>query len=120
MDKTFIKDIRARGIIGILPWEREEKQDIIINITVFSDMRKAGETDDIADCVDYRMITQNVLNHAENAMRLTVEALANDLAKICLADEKVQRVIVRIEKPGVVRLTSSVGVEIERSKEDYQ
>jgi FolB domain-containing protein len=120
MDKTFIKDIRARGIIGILPWEREEKQDIIINITVFSDMRKAGETDDIADCVDYRMITQNVLNHAESAMRLTVEALANDLAKICLAEEKVQRVIVRIEKPGVVRLTSSVGVEIERSKEDYQ
>ncbi len=51
MDKTFIKDLLVRGIIGIRDWEREKVQDILINVTVFSDTTRAAETDDIADCV---------------------------------------------------------------------
>jgi len=118
MDKTFIKDLLVRGIIGIRDWEREKVQDILINITVFSDTTRAAETDDIAYCVDYSALAKKVQVHAETAARLTVEALANDLAKICLQDEKVQKVIVRVEKPGAVRFAKSVGVEIERRRND--
>ncbi len=118
MDKTFIKDLLVRGIIGIRDWERQKTQDILINITVFSDMRQAAETDDIAYCVDYSALTKLVQAHAETAARLTVEALAQDLAGICLAQNGVQKVIVRVEKPGAVRFAKSVGVEIERSKND--
>ena len=84
MDKTFIKDLLVRGIIGIRDWEREKPQDILINITVFSDTSRAAETDDIADCVDYSALAKKIQAHAETAARLTVEALANDLAEICL------------------------------------
>lgn len=118
LDKTFIKDLLVRGIIGIRDWERQKTQDILINITVFSDMRQAAETDDIAYCVDYSALTKLVQAHAETAARLTVEALAQDLAGICLAQNGVQKVIVRVEKPGAVRFAKSVGVEIERSKND--
>lgn len=118
LDKTFIKDLLVRGIIGIRDWERQRTQDILINITVFSDMRQAAETDDIAYCVDYSALTKLVQAHAETAARLTVEALAQDLAGICLAQNGVQKVIVRVEKPGAVRFAKSVGVEIERSKND--
>jgi dihydroneopterin aldolase len=45
----------------------------------------------------------------------TVEVLANDIVDICLAAKGVEKAIVRVEKPGAVRLTKSVGVEIERS-----
>ena len=117
MDKTFIKDLLVRGIIGIRDWEREKVQDILINITVFSDTARAAETDDIADCVDYSALAKKVQTHAETAKRLTVEALANDLAKICLLEKGVQKVIVRVEKPGAVRFAKSVGVEIERSRD---
>jgi len=116
MDKTFIKDLRARGIIGIRPWEREKAQEILINVTVFSDMRRAAETDNIADCVDYSTLAKKVLTHAETAARFTVEALANDLARICLKENRVEKVIVRVEKPGAVRFAASVGVEVERTK----
>ena len=37
MDKTFIKDLLVRGIIGVNDWEREKPQDILINITAFTD-----------------------------------------------------------------------------------
>jgi FolB domain-containing protein len=116
MDKTFIKDLVARGIIGINDWEREKPQEILINITVFSDTRQAAESDDLVDCVDYRALTKEVQAHAETAARFTVEALANDLAAICLEQKGVEKAIVRVEKPGAVRFAASVGVEVKRSK----
>jgi FolB domain-containing protein len=118
MDKVFIKDLLVRGIIGINDWEREKIQDMLINVTVFTDTGRAAETDDLADCVDYRSLAKKVQSHAESAARFTVEALANDLAKICLKEKGVQKVIIRVEKPGAVRFSKSVGVEIERSRDE--
>ena len=118
MDKVIITDLLARGIIGINDWEREQPQDILINITVLTDTRRAAESDDIADCVDYRALAKRVRQHAESAKRLTVEALANDLSKICLEQPQVQMAIVRVEKPGAVRFAASVGVEVERSRDE--
>jgi FolB domain-containing protein len=118
MDKTFIKDLLVRGVIGIRDWEREKPQDILINIAVFSDTTRAAESDNIEDCVDYSALSKKVQAHAETVKRLTVEALANDLAKLCLEQKGVKKVIVRVEKPGAVRFAKSVGVEIERSRDE--
>jgi FolB domain-containing protein len=118
MDKVFIKDLLVRGIIGIREWERKKAQDILINVTVFTDTSRAGETDDIQYSVDYSTLAKKVQSRAETAARLTVEALANDLANLCLEDEMVKKVIVRVEKPGAVRFAKSVGVEVERSRDE--
>jgi FolB domain-containing protein len=118
MDQVFIVDLVARGIIGLNDWEREKPQEMLINIVLFTDLRKAGESDDVHDSVDYRAVAKKVLAHAETAQRLTVEALASDLAKLCLEEARVEKVRVRVEKPGAVRFSKSVGVEIEREKKD--
>jgi FolB domain-containing protein len=118
MDKVIIKDLLVRGIIGVNDWERKRAQDILINLILFTDTKRAGETDNLADCVNYSTMSKKIQAHAESAARLTVEALANDLAKICFEDKGVQRVIIRVEKPGAVRFASSVGVEIDRSRDD--
>lgn len=114
MDQIIIKDLLARGIVGVHEWEREKPQDILINIILFADLRRAGQTDEMTDTVSYSTIAKRVQTHAESAARLTVEALAEDIAQICLEDSRVQRVRVRVEKPGAVRFTRAVGVEIER------
>lgn len=118
MDKVIIKNLSARGIIGINDWERKKKQEILINVILFADFHKAGKSDKIEDCVNYRTVSKLLLSHAEIAARFTVEALAEDLASICLEQPKVQKVIVRVEKPGAARFAESVGVEIERTKSD--
>ena len=66
--------------------------------------------------ISWTKLSSKIWSHAETAARFTVEALANDIAAICLEPELVQRVIVRVEKPGAVRFAKSVGVEVERSK----
>jgi len=118
MDKVIIKDLLVRGIIGVNDWERKRPQDILINLSLFTDTRRAGETDNLEDCVNYSTMSKKVQAYAESAGRLTVEALANDLVKICFEDKGVQKVIVRVEKPGAVRFAESVGVEIERSRDE--
>ena len=116
MDKILIKDLRVTGIIGIYEHERNIPQEMVINIVLFTDIRKAAETDDIADCVDYEKVANQVKTHAETSQRLTVEALAEDLARLCLQTPGARRVTVRVEKTQAIAFTAAVGVEIERKK----
>jgi len=116
MDQIIIKNLVARGIIGLNDWERDKPQEILINIILFTDLTEAGVTDSIKNSVNYRSVAKKVILHAESANRFTVEALAADIVRICLEEPAVQKVRVRVEKPGAVRFTESVGVEIERDK----
>ena len=116
MDKVFIKNILAHGIIGIHEWEREKPQDILINIELSTCIRLPDSADVIENCVDYSEVTKLVISIAENSKRYTLEALAEDIANACLEDTRVLKTTVRVEKPGAVRFSESVGVEIERSQ----
>ena len=116
MDQVIIKNLLARGVIGVNDWERKRPQNILINLTLFTDTRRAARSDSIDDCVNYSTMSKKALAHAETANRETVEALANDLAILCLEEPRVTKVMVRVEKPGAVRFAESVGVEVERSR----
>ena len=116
MDQVFIRDLLVRGIIGVNERERLAEQDILINIVLFADVREAGVKDELGFSVDYSDTAKKVYAIAETAKRYTVEALAEDIAQMCLTQPHVQKVRVRVEKPGAVRFARSVGVEIERSR----
>jgi len=116
MDQILIKDLLARGVIGISERERSQPQDILFNIVIFTDIRAAGNVDDVELSVDYRTVSKQILAYASTAGRFTVEALAEDIARMILEDSKVLGVRVRVEKPGAVRFARSVGVEIERMR----
>lgn len=116
MDKVLIKNLTARGIIGVNEWEREKPQEILINIELHGDLSRAGSTDEVEDSINYRTIAKEVLHIAETAERFTVEALAADIAQSCLRTAGVEKAVIRVEKPGAVRFAESVGVEIERRK----
>jgi len=114
MDKIFIKDLLVRGIIGLSEKERSQPQDIIVNVIFYTDIEKGSQTDNIHDCVNYRTASKAIIAHIEKTARFTVEALATDIAAICLLYPKVSKVRVSVEKPGAVRFSKSVGVEIVR------
>ncbi len=117
MDQIFIKDLLIRGVIGISEREREQPQDILVNIVLFADISRAGTTDNVDDSVNYRTVAKKILAHVEKVQRYTVEALATDISELVLAEPHVESVRVRVEKPGAVRFSKSVGVEIERQRE---
>ena len=118
-DKIVIRDLHLRGIIGINDWEREKKQDILVNLTIVSDLGPAGKSDSVEHTLNYRTITKAIIGLVENSGYQLVEALAAEIARIVVVDFGAPKVVVRVEKPGALRFAESVGVEIERQAADF-
>jgi len=114
MDKILIQNLRVQGILGVNDRERTTLREIIINAMLFTETRRAALSDDIADCIDYSQLAKEIRALVEEARRFTVEALAEDIANLCLSRPMVRKVTVRVEKPGAIENAESVGVEIER------
>jgi 2-amino-4-hydroxy-6-hydroxymethyldihydropteridine diphosphokinase len=119
-DQIHIKDLLLRTIIGINEEERRNRQDVLINIVMHADTRAAGVSDDIEDAVNYRTITKRIIKLVEESQFYLVEKMAAEIAAVCLDEPRVERVSVRVEKPGALRFARSVGVEVHRTRADLQ
>ena len=117
MDHIFIENLIVYGILGIHARERVTPQEIKISIIADVDLSDAGLNDDILSTVDYEELVNRVTAHTQTANRYTAEALAEDLAKLCLSDERIAKVWIKIIKPTALPNVSAVGVEIERERE---
>jgi len=116
MDRIVVSDLVCRCVIGVEEWERREPQDVLVSLTLAADLTPAGKSDQIEDALDYRALKKRVLIEAEASHFHLIEALAERVAEICLEDERVEEVQVRVEKPGALRFARTVAVEIDRRK----
>ncbi len=115
-DRIEIKDLLLRCILGINAEERRDRQDVLINIVMWTDFHKAASSDDVRDSANYRTITKRIIEHVENSQYFLLETLAEGIAGICLQDEQVRKAEVSVDKPGALRFARSVGVRIERER----
>lgn len=116
MDRILIKDLMLRCVIGLNDEERREKQDVLVNLILWTDLQSAAVTDDIQDTVDYRKLKKQIITLVEESNYRLAETLASRIAKLCLEDAAVQQVQVSVEKPTALRFARSVAVEIVRSR----
>lgn len=116
LDKILIKDLLLRCIIGVNESERKDKQDVLINIVIWTDFSEATKADDINKTVNYKSVNKEIINFVEKSQFYLIETLAEKIAEICLHHEQVKKVLVTVEKPNALRFARSVGVEIVREK----
>jgi FolB domain-containing protein len=116
MDRILISDLIARCVIGVNADERREKQDVIINLTVWTDLRRAAVSDKFEDTVDYRDLKKRVMTRVEKSTYFLLEALAEAIAQECMTDSRIEQVQVRVDKPLALRFARSVAVEINRQR----
>ncbi len=115
-DRIYIRDLIVRCIIGIDEQERANKQNVLVQITMETDLRRAGRTDALEDTIDYRALKKRILSLAGESQFYLIEALAESIADECLKQERIAQVTVAVEKPGALRFARTVGVEIVRSR----
>ncbi|XP_078695080.1 folic acid synthesis protein FOL1-like [Branchiostoma floridae x Branchiostoma belcheri] len=118
-DVIRIDDLRCRTVIGFRQHEIGTKQDVVISLRLGCDVRKAGKSDDVSDSVNYSDVWKDVINYVESTSFNLVEKLATDVARICISLYKVPWVQIRVHKPLAAHFCNSVGVEIERTPEDF-
>ncbi len=118
-DQILIQNLRLRCLIGFSPHELKDKQDVIITMTLFTDTRRAGDSDNPEDLLNYRTVNKAVIQHVESSAYKTLEALANSIARLVITEYGVEHLKVEVYKPGALRFTDKVGVIIERTRKDY-
>lgn len=115
----YIKNWIVDASIGIHPHELTKKQSIRLNITFFQNDMIGFSSKKITDVVDYESHKNNIQALIDVRHEALIEALADRIAQNVLQDRKVTRVIVELEKLGVLPGTESCGVIIERKAGDY-
>ncbi len=113
-DKIHIRDLMLQCIIGVYPKERDAPQTVVINITLWADLARAGRSDDLGDTVDYKGLKDAVISMVDTTRFQLIEALAQKIASLCLATPGVAAAKVLVEKPGALTFARTVGVEVFR------
>ena len=114
--RVFVRDLEVVASVGILEYERRYDQRILISAELFVRDNYDGTSDKLADVVDYGKVIEGIVRLVQREHVNLIETLAERIATLCLADERVDAVRVKIEKPEVIDQCRSVGIEIERRR----
>ena len=115
-DKVFIEGLEIETLIGIYDWERRIRQTLVFDIEMAFDNRIPAASDDIALTLNYKDVSKRLIDYVGQSGFGLVETLAERCAEIVLREFKVQRLRLKLSKPGAVRGARAVGVIIERSR----
>lgn len=113
-DHIFIEQLRLPARIGVYDSEKHAAQDIVLDIQLGFDLRPAARSDCLIDTLDYAQLWQQLAERCLQQHTELVETLAEDLAQLCLADQRVTWVTLKLGKPHAVQPARSVGVQITR------
>ena len=117
---VFIKDFIIHEIIGIHDYEKTKKQKIKFNIVIDVDQNTLPDEKDIRSIIDYEKITTKLENLTKNKKYNFLESLAEDTFKEIFEDKRINSVKIKIEKPDAIKNADSVGVEVFKSRSDYE
>ena len=117
---VLIKNFIIHEIIGVHEHEKIKKQKIKFNIVIDVDQNVLPNEKDIKSIVDYEKITNNLKNLAKSKKYNFLESLAEDSFKEIFEDKRINSVKIKIEKPEAIKNADSVGVEVFKSRKDYE
>ena len=117
---VFIKDFIIEEIIGVYEYEKIKKQKIKFNIVLDINQSSVPDEKDIKSIVDYEKITNKLKNLTKSKKYNFLESLAEDSFKDIFEDKRINSVTIKIEKPEAIKNAKSVGIEVFKTRKDYE
>ena len=117
---VLIKDFVINEIIGVHDYEKINKQKIIFNIVIDINQNTLPDESDISSIIDYEKITNKLENLTKNKNYNFLESLVEDSFIEIFKDKRINSIKIKIEKPDAIKNAKSVGVEVFKSRNDYE
>ena len=114
MDTVYIHGLSVSTTIGVYDHERNIKQELKVDLEMSFDISAAGQSDAVTDALDYDAVAKRTIGFVENSSYFLIEALAENLAHALLSEFPIERLRLKVCKPGAVERADDVGVIIER------
>ena len=114
--KVIITDLVFNTSIGVHDFEKEKEQQIRFNIEIdINPLLKAAEND-LKSIVNYENVINKVKSITHKKHYNLLETLAEDIFTNLFLAKNIIKIKLRIEKPEIIKNTSSVGIEISKKR----
>lgn len=116
-DVVFIHELKIDTLIGVYAWERAIKQELVISAEMVCDTKKAGQSDDVADAINYKSVCEDIERLCHQVKAKLLESLGEVICEYVLKTYPCQSITLTIAKPNAIKQASSVGIKITRHKQ---
>ena len=114
--KVFVKDLVLKTFVGIHSFEKKKKQRVRFNLDITLEPNLFFNSNDMTSIVNYETVIKNIENISKKKHYLLLENLAEEIFLKLFREKKIKKINLRIEKLDIIKNTSSVGIEIEKSE----
>ncbi len=116
MARIKVKNLRLRTFIGINEEEINNRQDVVVNATIFYPADDAVVINEIEHALNYRTITKAIISHVEGNRFALLERLTQDVLDIVMQNEQVHYAEVEVDKPHALRFSDSVSITLSATR----
>tara|TARA_B100000029_G_C17437771_1_gene910328 strand:- start:425 stop:829 length:405 start_codon:yes stop_codon:yes gene_type:complete len=114
--KVLIKDLILKISVGIHDFEKKKKQRVKFNLIINIDQNLTPDDNDLKSILNYEKVIKIIEKLTKKKHFLLLESLAEEIFSKLFENYKIKKILIRIEKLDIIKNTSSVGIEIEKSK----
>jgi dihydroneopterin aldolase len=114
--RVFVNNLELMASVGVFEMEKRYEQRLIVSVELWVTDDYDGQSDMLSAVLDYGSVVTRIRTIVETGHTNLLETLAEQIASVCLADSRVVRTIVKLEKPDIVPGCRSVGIEIVRER----
>ena len=114
--KILVRDLVLKISVGIHDFEKKKKQRVKFNLDINIDPSLVPDDNNLNSIINYEDVIKNIKKITNKKHYLLLETLAEKIFLKLFENIRVKKVKLRIEKLDVFKNTSSVGIEIEKSK----
>ena len=114
--KILIKDLTLDLKLGYYDFEKEKKQKVKFSLEVDYEDKKPTSDEDIKSIVNYDKIVKLITKLVKNRHYNFLETLAEDVFDELFKDQRIDKIVLQIEKLEIMKDCSSVGIQISKKR----
>ena len=114
--KILIKDLVLKMLVGIHNFEKKKKQRVRFNLIINIDQNLIPNDKDLKSIVNYEQIIKTITKITSRKHYLLLETLAEKIFFKLFENPRIKKILLRIEKLDVIKNTTSVGIELEKTR----
>ena len=116
MGKIYITGLEVDTLIGVYDWERVKTTQLLLDVTLETDLSAAMQSDNVADTVDYAKVAECIVQVGKESTFELLEAFGSRVMHTVLANFSVTALTLKIVKPNILPNAQTVAVEIYKER----
>ena len=114
--KILIKNLTLDLKLGYYDFEKEKKQKVKFSLEVDYEDKKPTSDKDIKSIVNYDKIVKLITKLVKNRHYNFLETLAEDVFDELFKDQRIDKIVLQIEKLEILKQCTSVGIQISKKR----